>query len=482
MRSTPALFASLLLGLVLFAASAATSRPATATAASRPLGNAVTDWNLIAQNAIVVGRPVGSSLVLEGIVQAAIYDSVVATEGHYEPFVASPKVNRPVSTAAAVAAAARGVLVVRVPTQTASIEAQYAAYLAAIPDGPAKSNGIAVGDQVAQAILAWRANDHFDENVTYVQPTPGPGVFEPVLPTTPVDVKLARVTPLTLRSNSQFRPDGPNPLSSAEYAEDFNEVKAYGRADSTIRSPAQTDVALFWSDNTAVQWPQALRALAIQKRLGVADSARMLILAHVAVADALLACFDAKYHYLFWRPIHAIQRADTDGNPDTQADPTWSPLLFVNHPEYPGAHGCGTTAVAETMAAFFGTDKVAFSVESAVATVAQKTRSYERFTDAAKEVYDARTWGGLHFRNSTMEGAKIGRKVARYVAANFFRPVAVASPARSSALTIRGGYTDRDGRIDSCLFAHDWPYGLDALRVLERRVGHPNGLVRICAP
>ena len=142
----------------------------------------------------------------------------------------------------------------------------------------------------------------------------------------------------------------------------------------------------------------------------------------------------------------SIPAADTDGNPDTQADPTWSPLLFVNHPEYPGAHGCGTTAVAETMAAFFGTDKVAFSVESAVATVAQKTRSYERFTDAAKEVYDARTWGGLHFRNSTMEGAKIGRKVARYVAANFFRPVAVASPARSSALTIRGGYTDRDGR------------------------------------
>lgn len=481
MRSIPALFASLLFGLVFFAAIAATSQPATATTASTPPGNAVTDWNLIAQNAIVIGRPVGSSLVLEGIVQAAIYDSVVAIEGHYEPFVASPMVSRPASPAAAVAAAARGVLVARVPAQTASVEAQYAAYLAAIPDGPEKSNGIAVGDQVAHAILAWRADDHFDENVQYVQPTPGPGVFEPVLPATPVDVKLARVAPLTLRSNSQFRPDGPNPLSSAEYAEDFNEVKAYGRADSAIRSPAQTDVALFWSDNTAVQWPRALRTLAIQKGLGVSGSARMLTLAQVAVADALLACFDAKYHYLFWRPIHAIQRADTDGNSHTNADPTWSPLLFVNHPEYPGAHGCGTTAVARTMAAFFGTDKVAFSVESTVATVAEKTRSYASFTDAAKEVYDARTWGGLHFRNSTMEGAKIGRKVARYVAANFFRPVAVTSSARSTALRTRGGYADRGGRIDSCLATHDWPYGLDALRILERRVGHPNGLVGICA-
>jgi hypothetical protein len=227
------------------------------------------------------------------------------------------------------------------------------------------------------------------------------------------------VRPLTLTSNDQFRPDGPSPLTSAEYAEDFNEVKAYGRVDSAVRTPEQTEVARFWADNTAVQWPRAQRALAVEKALSLSETARMLALAQVATADALLACFDAKYHYLFWRPIHAIRRADTDGNPATEADPSWTPLLFVNHPEYPGAHGCGTTAVTQTLRKFFGTDKVAFSVDS---TVTGTTRYYDRFKDAAKEVYDARTWAGLHFRNSTMEGAWIGRKVARYVVANFFQP------------------------------------------------------------
>jgi hypothetical protein len=421
---TPTLFRGLARAAVLALAAAAiiaSTQASTATSvASAAPGNAVADWNEIAQNAIIVGRPVGSALVLEGIVQAAIYDATIAIEGGYEPFVASPTVSRPASTAAAVAAAARGVLVVRVPGQAASVDAQYAAYLATIPDGPAETNGIAVGEQVAQAILAWRAGDGFDNVVPYVQPTPGPGVFEPVLPATPVDVKLKQVRPLTLTSNDQFRPDGPNPLTSAEYVEDFNEVKAYGRVDSAVRTPQQTEVARFWADNTAVQWPRAQRRLAVEKGLSLSETARMLALAQVATADALLACFDAKYHYLFWRPIHAIRRADTDGNPLTEADTSWTPLLFVNHPEYPGAHGCGSTAVTGMLREFFGTDKVTFSVDSALTGT---TRYYDRFEEAANEVYDARTWAGLHFRNSTMEGAWIGKKVERYVAANFFRPL-----------------------------------------------------------
>ncbi len=417
------------------------------------LGNAVIDWNRIAQDEITTPppqgappRPIGSSLVHEGIVQAAIYDATVAIEGRYEPFVASPSVTRPASTAAAIATAACRVLVDHVPDRASSVEDKYDAYLGAIPDGPAKDNGIAVGAQVGDAIVAWRSGDGLDADPDWHQPTPGPGVFEPYpAGTKPVDIRLADVTPLTLTSNDQFRPDGPNPLTSGEYAEDFNEVKAYGRVDSAVRTPEQTETALFWSDNTARQWPRAERALALDRGLDLAESARMLALAQVATADALLACFDGKYHYLSWRPVYAIRRADTDGNPATEADPTWTPLLNVNHPEYPGAHGCGTKAVTVALAAFFGTDRVAFSAES---TVTGTTRQYERFRDAAKQVYDARTWAGLHFRNSTMEGAWIGRKVARYVGANFFQPVGthVARAALSSEFKNGASARRKEGR------------------------------------
>jgi hypothetical protein len=175
--ATPTWFSSRLtrasLLVLALAAVAATAQPTAGTSATAGQGNAVTDWNEIAQNAIVVARPAGSSAVLEGIVQAAIYDATVAIEGGYEPFVATPTVTRPASTAAAVAAAARGVLVVRVPGQAAYVDGEYAAYLATIPDGPAKTNGISAGEQVAAAILAWRADDGFDNNVPWEQPRPG---------------------------------------------------------------------------------------------------------------------------------------------------------------------------------------------------------------------------------------------------------------------------------------------------------------------
>jgi hypothetical protein len=413
-RLASAVVVALAIAVLTVAAQAAGT--STATTAQ---GNAVNDWSQIAQNAIVVGRTSTSSLILETIVAVAVYDAVIAIEGGYDPLVGSPTVTRPASTAAAVAAAAHDVLVARVPGQAASVDAQYAAYLATIPDGPAKENGVAVGQEVAQAVLAWRAGDGFDSVVPYVQPPPGPGVFEPVAPTTPLEVKLTQVRPFTYSSNSEFRPDGPNPLTSAEYAEDFNEVKIYGKADSSARTPEQTEIVRFWTEAGATQQPRTLRALATETGLGPAETARMFALVHVASADALLACFDAKYHYLFWRPIHAIQRADTDDNPATESDPTWRPLLTVNHPEYPSAHACGTTALTEALAAFFGTDQVAFAMSS---TVTGATRYYDRLSDVAKEVYDARVWGGLHFRNSMMEGAWIGKKVARHVVSNFFQP------------------------------------------------------------
>jgi hypothetical protein len=182
------------------------------------------------------------------------------------------------------------------------------------------------------------------------------------------------------------------------------------RIDSAARSAAQTETARFWAENTFVQWSRTLRQLASAQRLDTTDAARMLGLAHVATADAVIGCFDSKYHYLFWRPIHAIGRADTDANPATAPDPTWRPLLTVNHPEYPSAHACWSFAVTGALTAFFGTDHVSFTIDS---TGTGTTRAYRRLSGPAREVLDARIWAGLHYRNSTHDGARLGRRVAQ---------------------------------------------------------------------
>jgi hypothetical protein len=271
---------------------------------------------------------------------------------------------------------------------------------------------------VADAVLVLRANDGREQNPQFgqppfVPPPPGPGVWEPD-PSRPVlGLRIPGIQPLALASRSQFRPDGPSSLTSSEYADDFAQVKELGSADSTARSAEQTTEALFWTDHDARQWNDGLLRLAGARRLDLVQTARMLAMAHVAGADGLIACFDAKYHYWFWRPYQAIARADTDGNPDTLADPTWRPLRPTpNHPEYPSAHACHTTAVATALEAYFGTDKIGFSLDSRVTGT---TRQYESFRAAVKELNDARVLAGFHFRNSDQEGSNLGRHVARYM-------------------------------------------------------------------
>jgi hypothetical protein len=254
--------------------------------------------------------------------------------------------------------------------------------------------------------------------VPWVQPTPGPGVFEPVVsnpdgtPATPVDVKLPGVRPLLMASPRQFRPPGPNRLTSAAYTADWRETAEYGRVDSVRRSAAQTETVRFWAENTYTQWSRTLRGLAADRGLGTEAAARMLGLAHIAAADALIGCFDGKYHFLFWRPVHAIGRAGTDGNPATAADPAWRSLLVVNHPEYPSAHACWTTAITAALAAHFGTPRVPLTMTS---TVTGTTRTYRRLTEPGHEVTGARIWAGLHFRKSMIDGAHLGRRAAEHV-------------------------------------------------------------------
>jgi hypothetical protein len=380
--------------------------------------NAANDWSLTAQNVITAGRSPASSEYLLALVHAAMYDAVVAVEGEYRPFRVRVEVDHPASADAAVAAAAYHVLRQRVPAAEPALTAEYLAYVAALPEGSAKQHGLAVGTEVATRWLALRADDRFELNVPYQQPAPGPGVWEPTATTPPVDVKIAQVRPYVMRSPDRFRPHGPRRLGSRAYARAFDEVYDLGRIDSALRSPEQLDIARFWAEHTAVQWNRNLRQLAAAAQLNLVATARMLAMVHVASADAVVGCFDAKYNFLVWRPVHAIQRADTDDNPHTTPDPTWNALLNVNHPEYPSAHSCWTQAVTDTLEYFFGTDKAEFGLDS---TVTGKTRQYSRFSEVGDEVQDARVWAGIHFRFSTEDGARIGREVARLVVRHHFR-------------------------------------------------------------
>lgn len=392
--------------------------------AQRPAeGRAVADWSLIAQNTIVaVGKKFpGEAAVYMGIVHATIYDAVVAIEGGYRPYAITPTVPPNTSVDAAVAAAAHRVLAGRFPDQQASLDDAYFAYLNGIPDGESKTHGIVVGDEVGNGMLLLRANDGLDTIVPYVQRSPGPGVYEPTAAAPPLGARMPRVLPLALTNASQFRPNGPPALHSREYARDFNEVKELGRFDSSARSTEQTAVARFWTDHDIPQWNRNLLRLADARGLTPIETARMLAMAHVAGGDAMIGCFDAKYHYLSWRPVHAIQRADTDGNPDTAPDQMWQPLSATpNHPEYPSAHACHTTAIAEALESFFGPGRIRFSIDS-LAT--GETRQYKRFREVPAEVNNARVWAGFHFRYSQEDGSRIGRKVGRFVARNFFQPL-----------------------------------------------------------
>jgi hypothetical protein len=393
--------------------------PADATSASAAAGpaDAVLAWSGYGAQAITAGRPPANAMVLLGIEHVAMYDVAVALGLPARPVAVRARARPDTSGPAAIATAAHDVLVARVPAQRAFVDTPYQAYLAGIPDGATKSRGVDLGRRVATGVLAWRSGDGLDNSVPYVQPAPGPGVWEPTAPTPPVDIVLTQVRPLSLRTPDQFRPDGPLPLTSRQYAREVAQVQALGRVDSQVRTAEQTQVAQFWAENTAVQLHRAVLRLASAKRLPFGRTARLLAMTFVSAGDAGIACFDAKYHYMSWRPVHAVQRADTDGNPRTGPDPTWQPLLNVNHPEYPSGHACLTGAVTAALTAFFHRDRMRFTVDS---TVTQTERTFGSFAASVDEVVEARIYSGLHFRHSMLDGATLGRRAAAWVVAHDF--------------------------------------------------------------
>jgi hypothetical protein len=388
--------------------------PAEATPQTRSAAP-VLDWSRWATQAIVAGRPPASSEVLLGIVHVAIADTVAGL-GSGHPFLVKVRPDRKASVSAAVATAAYDVLRVRVPGQQAFLDTTYATYLAGVKDGDAKTRGVRLGRTVAAAVLAWRADDGMANTVPYVQRPVGPGVWEPTAPTPPVDIVLTQVKPLALRSVRQFQPPGPDPLKSRRYARDVAEVAALGRIDSAVRTPRQTETAIFWSDQTALQWSRALTTLTEAKGLSLGAAAQLLVRVHVSAADALITCWVAKFHYAGWRPIHAIQRADTDGNPATTTDPTWTPLLGANHPDYPSGHSCITNAITAALRIYFKTDRVPVVVSSLNTGT---TRTYSSLSSVGAEVREARILSGLHFRNAMLDGEVLGAGVSNWVADHF---------------------------------------------------------------
>jgi hypothetical protein len=402
--------------------------PASARGSSRDAGT-VRLWNEIATNAIVVtgAHAPASSLVLMAIVQLAVYNASVAIVGGYEPYGTGVWAPPGASVDAAVAQSAHDVLVDLLPAQSPALDAQLAASLATIPNGPAKANGIFVGRHAARAILTDRLGDGRFDSVPYTFGIPGPGVYQPTPPafsTSPLVPWVAQVRPFTMTSPSQFRPEPPPPLDSRRWARAYLLTQAYGDVNSSIRTPEQSEIAIFWTEHATPHWNRNVRVHAMQLDLDAMATARLLAVTNTAMADAVIGCWDAKYHYSFWRPVTAIQQGDTDGRMDTVGDPNWQPFRVTpNHPEYPGAHACVSTAASDALRRFFRHDETKFVMDAVVSGVTY-VHTFRRYTDAGAEARDARIYGGMHYDFSNEAGERIGRQVVRQMfASGFFRRV-----------------------------------------------------------
>ncbi len=397
-------------------------------AAGSARADVVVDWNLIAMDvigkAMGAGRP-GQAVALDlAMVHVAIHDAVQAIEKRFDPYHAVIPGAKG-SPAAAAAKAAHDVLAKLFPDQASALAMSYDTYLSA--HGIARDDpGVHVGQQAAAAILARRENDGRDPvGVAPFTGGTGAGMWRPTPPQHAAMAVpwMSTVKPFTLNRPSQFRADPPPRLDSSRYASDYDEVKAKGGSGGA-RTAEQTDLAYFWAANYGAVWNRVLRDLAAAHVKTAGDSARLFALANLATADAVIAAWDSKKHYVYWRPITAIHEGENDGNPRTAGDPGWQPLITTpNYPDYTSGANNVTAAITRTLALFFGTESMAFSVTNDATQAKQKTRAYARFADASDEVVEARIYEGIHFRFADEAAQRQGRSVAQWVFERFMRPV-----------------------------------------------------------
>ncbi len=356
------------------------------------------------------------------IAQLAMFDAVNAVlEGPYRPFASKPASAPGASAEAAAIRAAYIVALNEFPTQAAAIDSAYAASIAAVPASPeAVADGIVVGEAAAHAVLAVRVGDHRnDPELEGYTPASGPGAWIPTPPAfaNPQTPFLRFVTPFGYRDPARFRPHGPPALYRGTYTADYNEIKDLGRATDTSRTAEQSATALFWSPSATALWSANVRSLATT--MDLLTAARFEAIGLAAVTNSLIAVWDAKYTYMFWRPVTAIRAGDTDGNGDTEPDAEWTPFITTpSHPEYPAAHTTVGGGALGFYKNWFGTDRLRLEFKGNAGAV----RQYTSAAQISAEEGNARVWGGMHWRNSTEAGTRLGLKVGRYTATHLLKP------------------------------------------------------------
>ena len=304
------------------------------------------------------------------------------------------------------------------------MKAALATYLASIPDGAAKSDGVKLGEAVAAKVLEARANDGSDAPDAY-RPRTTPGVYVPTAIT--LSSMWPNMKPFAMANPSQFRPKPPISLESKEWATDYNEIKDYGGQISAKRTAQQTETARFWLIGPPVAYHPFVRQLVTAKQMSVVDSARFMALVAVGLNDAIIAVLDAKYHYNFWRPITAIRNGDIDGNPATDREATWQPIANTPmHPEYPCAHCIQSGTVAGVVKAVLGTEDIP-EIAMTSPTAPGVTHRWTNMTAFTEEVANARIWAGFHYRFSTRVGTDMGLQIGEYVVKNVMQPVVTSS-------------------------------------------------------
>lgn len=387
---------------------------------SPSMADVVTDWNEKVVNASMTARqppPVQARSI--AMVHLAMFDALNSIEPRYTPYRVQFQVPNTTSREAAASAAAHYLMVRLYPDQSKDADAGLRAALASVPDGDAKVQGVQLGEKVAAAILDDRKADGANAPDTY-RPHAAAGMYVPTV--LPAASSWGLVKPFALKSGNQFRPGAPYALNSAQWAKDYSEVKRMGAKTGSGRSAEQTDIARFWEFIGAGTYNPLVRQVSAAKPPGLMENARLFALVSIAMADAFVAIFDAKYAYNFWRPVTAIRNGDMDGNDATDRDAAWEPLIPTPmHPEYPCAHCISQSSAASVLTAFFG-DAIP-TAKMTSPTAPGVTRTFSRLSDYVTEVINARIYDGVHYRTSGEVGAEMGRKIAEYVMQNFLQAV-----------------------------------------------------------